>query len=563
MHPRPPLPHSHPDYNYNAPYYGAFASGHGELAEAYWQPLLDWMAPSGAAKARAQAALAHATGCAASALYYNCHLAPYGQASTDPMSRFMTWNLPHALLPLINHWEYTHNVSFARSTIYPLLAGAMDWYACYLRQNSSSGVWNDDSPFNPDYEHEGQPTVNPTIALALIQRVASAAVAVAAALGVTPPAAVASIAAQLAPVSTLEVPAPGPPRNWTVFENNRCTDVASSWTFYGVPDLAACQRRCDGTAGCDLVSYCPPVAVNNASGCSGAGGQPAPLTCWGMPRSQLPHCHTDAGVNRGWTSAAANASSAPNATQVRAWATHAGQTQVGQGDWFAAYAAWPAEACDPASPWTPALGALARATVSLYGSDFATGRGVDIAAQAVRAGARSSSGGGGGALDGYSPSEVADGLDAFLARSFGASQLAYAPGGGIENTGMSRAVCEMLLQSYLVDAGGARAGAGPLGAYVLALFPFWPSGEAAAFWGLRAKGGFAVNASTDGARVAAPVAVTAQSAFSSACLVSPWGASPVAAACGGQPAPVTRYAFGILCWEAPQAATCLLAPTSA
>ena len=120
----------------------------------------------------------------------------------------------------------------------------------------------------------------------------------------------------------------------------------------------------------------------------------------------------------------------------------------------------------------------------------------------------------------------------------------------------------LLLGSYLVDAAGAASGAGPMGAYAIALFPFWPSGEGAAFWGLRAKGGFAVNASFDGARVAAPVAFTAQSPFSSACLVSPWGSAQVAAVCGGAATPLTRFAFDIVCWEAPYATTCLLSPAT-
>ena len=519
--------------------------------------------PSGAAKARAQAARAHLSTCAATALYYNCHLAPYGQASTDPMARFMTWNLPHALLPIVNAAEYNpQNTTFLRTIAYPLLSGVMDWYVCYLE--NSSGVWQDNNFFNPDFEHEGQPVNNPTIALALIQRIATATVSVAAALGITPPPAFASIATQLVPVSTQLVPGPSGPRNWTVWQDNRCSNVAASWTFYSVPDLAACQRHCDATATCALISYCPPVAVNNATGCSGANGEPAPFTCWGMPASQLPHCKTDPSANRGWTSALAASNATNNASMVPAWATYQGQGGVEQGDWFASYPSWPSESCDPASPWTPQLSALARATASLYGSDFGA-RGVDIAAQAVHAGARSAASQ--GPLDGFTPAEVAQGLEAFLARALGRNQLVYAPGGGIENTGLARVVCDMLLQAYRVDEAGQRAGAGPLGAYVLALFPFWPSGEGSSFQGLRAKGGFQVDAAYDGAAVHA-VSVTAlgvvegaQSA--TACLRSPWGNStPVAVLCGGAPAPVTEFAFSIKCWQAPAQLPCLVAPSA-
>ena len=73
------------DYNYNAPYFGAFAANHAAQSASFWQPILDWMAPA-RIKAQAQAALANVS-CPANALYFACHLAPWGLMSLDPMTR--------------------------------------------------------------------------------------------------------------------------------------------------------------------------------------------------------------------------------------------------------------------------------------------------------------------------------------------------------------------------------------------------------------------------------------------------------------------------------------------
>ena len=34
------------DYNYEASYYGVYASGHPELTQLYWQPIIDGVAPA-------------------------------------------------------------------------------------------------------------------------------------------------------------------------------------------------------------------------------------------------------------------------------------------------------------------------------------------------------------------------------------------------------------------------------------------------------------------------------------------------------------------------------------
>jgi hypothetical protein len=194
------------DYNQNAPFFGAFAANHAAQAEAFWRPITDWL-PAGRLKAQAQAALAGVS-CPAHALYYACHLAPWGLMSLDPMTRYMTWNGAYASLLFINHFEYTRNATFARDVTWPLLDGLNAWWACYLRKTPTGAgagdyVYNDDNARNPDFEHEGQRVPNPQIALAFIRRTVAAQLDIASALGLAPPPAAAELAAHLPPLNNV------------------------------------------------------------------------------------------------------------------------------------------------------------------------------------------------------------------------------------------------------------------------------------------------------------------------------------------------------------------------
>lgn len=379
-----------------------------------------------------------------------------------------------------------------------------------------------------------------------------AAVDMAAALGVSPRPAVLDIASNLAPPNVANATlASG---NWTLLPNNtRCSDVSASWTFYSVPDVASCEALCDGTPGCALVSYCPPVSVNNVTGCAGPGfpnDQPKPFTCWGMPISQLPHCTTSL-VNLGWTTGLRGNGTA-NATL---WTAYAGAT-VSESDWFASYPNWPSESIDPLNPATISSGLAAVAALSsqTYGGNVAGGRGVDLFSTAVRAGGQSAA----APSVGFSPKDALEGLNAFLAQWWGPNLLPYAPGGGIENTGMSRGINEMLLQSFRIPGP-------PPANYVLSLFPFWPEDEPAAFENLLAKGGFAVSAAYNNVTraVRSPIAVTAaytaNGAPSALCsLLNPWPASGVAVSCGGEDVPVSLPRPGIVAFSAPRSVACFV-----
>jgi hypothetical protein len=547
------------DYNFAAPYYGVFSSNRGETVEAYWLPIIDWMRPA-AIKAQVQAGMAHVT-CPPNALYFDCHLAPWGLASPDSMLRYMTWNGPHAVLAFVNLWEYTQNATFARDVVYPVLDGMNAWWSCYL--NQSAGVWDDENAFNPDYEHEGQPRRNPQIAMALVARTVASQLDIARELGITPPSVLVDIAANLAPFNTININATGPINGtWIVNANTRCVNDIATW--FDVADYNSCEQLCLTVAACRVFSYCPPADINNSTtGCPGNEGQPPPKTCWAYPEGAWASCMTNSSTHLGWASGLFNATSPPSGRPATVWTAFSG-ANVAASDWFATYPSWPTEFVEPLSPWAPAgTAGIAQASSVTY-SDFINGRPVDTFAGAVRAGTNAS------APLSWTPSQVMAGLKAFLAHSQGPSLLPYAPGGGIENTGISRAVNDMLLQSYRVPQ---VASALNLGAYVLSAFPFWDPTQSASFTTLLAKGGFTVSASFVGAAaggaVASPVIITARytllEAPSARCsILSPWADSTaVAVSCGGATIPVvpTMLPTGqtALSFDAPAGVACAVA----
>jgi hypothetical protein len=396
---------------------------------------------------------------------------------------------------------------------------------------------------------------NPQIALSFLYRTTAAQLEIAQALGLPSPPAVADIAAHLPPLNSAQ-------RNVTtnvtfqLLPNTRCHNDEQTW--HGVPSAAACEALCAASQpSCGVFSYCPPAGVEPAGGgCSGAHGEPAPQTCWGFDIAQLPNCVTNGTLNGGWTSGVRNGSSP--ATAVDVWTAFEGAIVL-DSDWFALYPLWPAEALDlgpqaaaGSAGGADALRGTAQVSSRVY-SDFANGRPVDLFAAAVRAGSNASF------PLAWTPQDVLAGLNAYLAGFQGPNLLPYAPGGGIENVGITRAINEMLLQAnrWPAPAGevGQRrppwqqrraAGAADDSGYVLSVFPFWPADEPAAFNNLLAKGGFLVSAAYSNATraVVSPLTVTAAHTLAGtsaavARLVNPWPASALAVTCGGAAVPVT------------------------
>ena len=64
-----------------ATYYGVYASGHPELAQLYWAPMLDGI--SAAQRNAAYLAKSLNLSCAKTALHYSAHIAPWGYGEFD------------------------------------------------------------------------------------------------------------------------------------------------------------------------------------------------------------------------------------------------------------------------------------------------------------------------------------------------------------------------------------------------------------------------------------------------------------------------------------------------
>jgi len=196
------------DYNQEAPYYHVYSSNHPERAAAAFNAITDYAA---AARAQAQRTAQQANlSCDASALNFPCHLAPWGYQSRDTRT-YMQWNGPYAALLFINRWEYTYDEDFARQSTLPLLAGLNAWSRCYLVRRNASGVpggyvLEDANTQVPDQIFENSPAVNPTDALALMRRVATAHRDIATALRESYPPYVDEIIAHLAPLPVVAAP---------------------------------------------------------------------------------------------------------------------------------------------------------------------------------------------------------------------------------------------------------------------------------------------------------------------------------------------------------------------
>ena len=349
----------------------------------------------------------------------------------------MQWNGLFSLLPIASAWEFTQDLDLA-ATVFPLFVGHMQWWGCYLVRDSN-GVWRDANLNLPDNEHEGQPAIDPMIALALISRIAAVTVDLGNALHESIPPSTLDIYLHLSPFPTII---------------SNLSNTTSLWVSY------------------------------------------------------------------------------ENAT-------------VAQSDTFALYPLSPAEALGGIQPLPPGLRTLAQQSVAAYTQGWSTtGRPLDVFVAAILA-----LGGKGAALaqGARTPEDIVTGLKGWLKNSLGRNQLGYAPGGGVENIGVSRAVTELLLgNGVLVPAidvdreapseGGAR--------WFTKLFPAFNASSMgpAAFTGLLAKGGCIYSAALQSGGVVSPVRISSTSSASrtggtNCTLLDPWAGQgcTVSVACSGTP----------------------------
>jgi hypothetical protein len=400
-------------------------------------------------------------------------------SASPPNPHHRAWNGNYASLLFLDRWEYWADAGFAAGALWPLLDGLNAWWGCYLNRSATGlpppadFVFNDANAANPDMEHERQPVPNPQIAMAFIRRGLDAQVALAAALGLPLPPAVAAMARQLAPLNSVEAAVSAPAGAWSApLPDTRChAPVGEGWAWAtptGNHSLPACEALCAAQPGCGLVTLCPPpdAPLPPGQGCTGADRTPANFSCFGYERQALPDC----AAAPGFTSAVARSAPLVNVSIFTAFLG----ANLSQSDEFSMYPIWPTGAVEVLSPLpsAPAAAASAQASSVAY-SNFGIGRPVDLFSMAVRAG-----------WGGFnSPQRVLAGLNEWLSGHQQRNMLAYAKGGGIENAGINQAVVDMLLASTAASPQGAPPPPPGLAPFVTTLFPFWPPEQAAAFYG--------------------------------------------------------------------------------
>jgi len=295
IHPSTPLSLKTLDYNYESWLLGMFPSSHPELFASYLNTLLQWMGPA-ATMAQEMCKKFNAT-CPPTALYFPCHLAPWGYQSQDT-TIYQHWNLAYALLPLVTQWTFTHNLTAARLAL-PLFEGTTDLLSSILQKLPSNATpagyaYHDANPLNLDSAGEGPGVPNPQIALSYFASVAAAHADMAAALSVPYPPQAMDIALNMAPYPTYLRPvhnaSPSAPPNatvwalWDTSDTSRAPPLGGPMPIYVGEDLGGLlpispQQRAiaqatvrSGIAGDWAATgtlFSPVAAVLLSSGCPG------------------------------------------------------------------------------------------------------------------------------------------------------------------------------------------------------------------------------------------------------------------------------------------------------
>jgi hypothetical protein len=485
------------DYNQEAQYYGVYPSNHGEVAEPYFTPILDWMAA--ARVAAQQHAKSAGVLCPSTALHYSCHLAPWGYQSHD-QSTYMHWNGNFAALLFINKWEYTRNLTWAREAAYPLLDGLNGWWGCFLEKvpatNATAGggggsgyVYHDANAKDPDDLGEGQKVQDPQIGLALIRRSLSAQLDMAAALGLPPPAKIADLLKNLVPYNTIT--------------SGMCNGAKGTAQCGCVEDGKTLTMNCPDGGTFTAVTFAAVGTPNGTCGsmsrgsCSGDPGKATAYVsgqCLGKSNctlvADIGHFNGGAdpcamvpksiAVQLQCSTAAPPDSNRSSFHSTTVWTGYTGASTA-QSCAFSNYPLWPAEMVGLDAE--PQVVQVARNSLRLYNDSNPGGFSINSRPvlkypSQVRAGVCDVAT---AAPFCQTGEDVLRQIEAWIAARQQQNFMPVAPGGGTEQIGVSVAVDDMLVQA-------------PSGRWI-ELFPVWPKSQPASFSNLLAKGGFEVSAS--------------------------------------------------------------------
>ena len=223
-------------------------------------------------------------------------------------------------------------------------------------------------------------------------------------------------------------------------------------------------------------------------------------------------------------------------TDGTVWVAYANATPA-QSDTFALYPAFPSEAFST-TVMTDKQRLITQASSTRYGLSpiGQSGRPLDIFSAAVvgLAGARTVM-----SANAPTPAILIAGLRGYAKVALGRNALAIAPGGGVENAGLSRGLADMLLFSSPFSSSST----GLVMRWFARLFAAWGEDEDAQFSGLVAKGGCEFSAQIKGGLIAPIVHVSALyllpsdvNGFGNCSMANPWSntaTSNVTVTCGG------------------------------
>jgi hypothetical protein len=164
------------NYNEEAPFYGVASSNRPELEEPYNRMVLAQIAPQ--------------TNRTAAAGYqgvsFQRTFSPFTQyqpvPAAIPVADAKVWkklpsdqksNATFSLLPLVDYWEYTQDLNFLRTSLYPAMKGLDAFWRDFAVADSATGVLH----FEHSSAHEGGDDVDPNLDLGFARRIATELIA--------------------------------------------------------------------------------------------------------------------------------------------------------------------------------------------------------------------------------------------------------------------------------------------------------------------------------------------------------------------------------------------------
>ena len=157
------------DFNYETPFYSAFAANHVELTDAYDKPVIDWL----------PLAQSLATERGFTGAYYRVHIGPPPNGSADPNE----WNMKSigafTATDMLQHYYVTRDPAYAQK-VYETIRSIAVFWRDYLVNDGTRYVIENDA----QQEGDQYPQTNGVMSLGLVRSLLRGAIDIATELGV-------------------------------------------------------------------------------------------------------------------------------------------------------------------------------------------------------------------------------------------------------------------------------------------------------------------------------------------------------------------------------------------